>query len=200
MCDHLCSPRHRNGRSLAFVGRLTEEKQLGLLVQALVQLGEPVNLLFVGEGPEIESLQAMCHELGLSERTKFMGACHDEEKLAEYFSTADLCVSPGNVGLLAMHSLVYGTPLITHDDPTHQGPEFEAVIEGRTGGFFQRGNVESLAEKIQEWLERNEAEREPVKQDCMAVIDRFYTPKRQCAVFKAVLDGQVPEAVPITLE
>ena len=40
-----------------------------------------------------------------------------------------MCVSPGNVGLTAIHSLTYGTPVLTHDNFNFQMPEAEAIEE-----------------------------------------------------------------------
>ncbi len=66
------------------------------------------------------------------------GACYDEEIIGELIFNAQLCVSPGNVGLTAMHSLVYGTPVITHNNFSNQSPEFEAIIDGKTGSFSKK--------------------------------------------------------------
>lgn len=56
---------------------------------------------------------------------------------AEFIYNADLCVSPGNVGLTAMHSLVFGCPVITHNCFEWQMPEFEAIQPGITGDFLR---------------------------------------------------------------
>ena len=54
--------------------------------------------------------------LNLQDQIWFYGACYDESKLGELIFNADLCVSPGNVGLTAVHSMGYGTPVITHNN------------------------------------------------------------------------------------
>ena len=92
---------------------------------------------------------------------------------------ADLCVSPGNVGLTAMHSLAYGTPVITHNDFGHQMPEFEAIHEGINGTFFKEGNVESLAESIVQWSEEKKEKRDEVRHACYEEIDTQWTPDFQ---------------------
>ena len=97
---------------------------------------------------------------------------------------ADLCVSPGNVGLTAMHSMVFGTPVLTHNDFSHQMPEFEAVKENITGDFFKYGDINSLALKISEWFQNNGEKRESVRQSCMKEIDDNWTPWFQLEVLK----------------
>ena len=101
---------------------------------------------------------------------------------------ADLCVSPGNIGLTAMHSLVFGTPAITHDDFPHQMPEFEAIKDGETGTFFKNGNVDSLAEGIVRWFEKHGNDREDVRKACMKEIDENWTPQFQIEVLRKNLN------------
>ena len=44
-------------------------------------------------------------------------------------------VSPGNVGLTAIHSLSYGTPVLTHNNFNNQMPEVESIQPGFNGYF-----------------------------------------------------------------
>ena len=57
---------------------------------------------------------------------------------------SDLCVIPGNVGLSAMHAFSVGLPVISHDNFDIQMPEFEAIIDSKTGSFYKHGNIEDL--------------------------------------------------------
>ena len=61
------------------------------------------------------------------------GETFDEAEISKLLNHADLCVSPGNVGLTAMHALAYGVPVATHNDFKNQMPEFEAITPGKTG-------------------------------------------------------------------
>jgi glycosyltransferase involved in cell wall biosynthesis len=100
------------------------------------------------------------------------------------FGMADLTVSPGDVGLLAMHSMVYGTPVISHDNPYRQMPEFEAIIPGKTGQLYEYDSVDSMAGTIRAWLETQQGRRDEIRQDCQAVIDQYYTPEYQLKMIK----------------
>ena len=126
----------------------------------------------------------MTENLGLSDRVWFYGACYDEAELSKMIYNADLCVSPGNVGLTAMHSMVFGTPVVTHNDFAHQMPEFEAIRVGETGCFFEEGNVDSLALNISIWFETHENQREEVRKACYKEIDTQWTPRFQIDVLK----------------
>lgn len=173
---------------LVFVGRLTPQKKLPLLLQAasrLQQAGQPVNILLVGAGPEQPTLQALAVDLGL--KVHFWGECYEEAQLALLFSLADICVSPGNVGLTALHALAYGTPVITHADPLEQMPEFEAIQPGKTGQFFQPENLASLTETLSQWLKTHQTDREELRTICRDSLFPHYTPAFQAqAIFEAL--------------
>ena len=141
-------------------------------------------MTFIGGGDVQGDLEALANELGLSDNVWFYGPCYDEKVLGEMIYNADLCVSPGNIGLTAMHALVFGTPAITHDDLPHQMPEFEAIREGVTGTFFKNGSVGSLAESITLWFEKHQNDREDVRKACMKEIDENWTPQFQIEVLK----------------
>ena len=176
---------------LLWVGRLTESKRLDLLLQAaryLIDRGRPVNVLVVGDGPAKDSLETLSRNLGLEQHIRFHGACYDEEELGILIGSADLCVGPGEIGLSCIHALTYGTPVVTHGSFDHQGPEVEAVISGRTGDFFRRGDSEDLTQVILNWLNRQQSQ-EAVISACHEQIDRYYNPEYQLRVFNAAVSG-----------
>ena len=102
--------------------------------------------------------------------------------------SANLTVSPGQVGLTAMHSLAYGTPVITHDDPAHQMPEWEAIVPGKTGDLFKRGDALDLAATIRKWCV-NPWPDDDVRSQCMAVIEQHYNPQFQQQVINRAVAG-----------
>jgi len=176
--------------NLVFVGRLTPVKRLDLLLQAVSlcrENGLDLNLTLIGDGEQEAALRRQAAELGVEKRVWFHGACYDEAVNARLISEADLCVSPGNVGLTAIHCMTYGTPVITHDDFAHQMPEFEAIREGLTGTFFQAGNARSLANAIRRWLLIHADQRTKVRWDCYEEIAARWTPQHQIEVLKQAL-------------
>lgn len=176
--------------NLFFVGRLTPVKKLDMVLRAMVLLrdkGQEYNMTFIGDGTEREKLEALTHELGLNKNVWFYGASYDEKELGNMIYNADLCVAPGNIGLTAMHTLVFGTPAITHDDFSYQMPEHEAIREGETGSFFNNGSIESMAICISRWFELHKDDRQSVRMACMKEIDENWTPRFQLEVFKSVI-------------
>ena len=172
---------------LVFIGRFTPQKKLDLLIKAARRLHDdkiPVNLILIGSGNIRPELEALVQENALGQYCVFTGAIYDEAELAPYLMMADLCVSPGNVGLTAMHAMAYGTPVITHNNPLTQGPEFEAVVEGKTGAFFEENSLESLTSAIRSWLESSSGNRDKIRSACHTRIEAHYTPSAMAEVFK----------------
>lgn len=173
--------------TLIFLGRLTPVKQLDMFLDAVSILKtrkKIYNVILVGDGPMHESLKKKTLELDLSEQVWFYGACYDEMVNAELVYNSDLCVAPGNVGLTAIHTMMFGCPVITHGDFAHQMPEFEAIKTHRTGIFFERGSVNSLVEKIEEWFAVNGIRREYVRKQCYEEIDSNWNPNYQMKIIK----------------
>jgi glycosyltransferase involved in cell wall biosynthesis len=163
-------------------GRLEKRKNLPILIEAVERfknVGRKVVVVLIGDGAEESALRQLVKAKGLDERVIFHGPCYDEDVLGQVISASDLCIVPGGLGLLAMHSFVYGTPILVCDntDGLH-GPEVETVIEGRTGGFFREGDVDDLVEKMNAML-YPEPCKGRMKQRCMELIDTYYTPQYQ---------------------
>ena len=166
---------------LIFIGRLTRQKKLHLIIETIEILqnqGLKVNLLFVGEGEEKQILEKLISDKGLDKNVYFYGASYDEAINYKLIASSDICISPGEVGLTAMHSLIYGTPVITHNNFNNQMPEFEAIEKDKTGDFFEEDNYEDIALKIKRWL-RKHPDKEKVKKDCYSIIDLYYNPSYQ---------------------
>lgn len=176
-----------NNKNLFFVVRLTPIKKLDQVLKAMAicrDRGINYNLTFIGDGEKADELKELAMELNLESQVWFYGSCYNEVELSLLIYNADLCVAPGNIGLTAMHSMVFGTPCITHNDFKWQMPEFEAIREGVTGMFFRRDDVENLAEKIDEWFITKGESRQDVREVCMKEIDEQWNPYFQIEVLK----------------
>jgi len=174
---------------LLYVGRLTHHKKLEMLLELVSTLhknGIPVNLLFVGDGEAKNKLVELTKHKGVEPLVNFYGSCHDETILASLISSSDVCISPGEVGLTAMHCLGYGVPVITHSDVNHQMPEFEAIIDKKTGRLFERDSFESLYQVTLEFI--NEPI-ENIRTNCIEEIEKKYTPKIQAKLIRRAMEG-----------
>jgi glycosyltransferase involved in cell wall biosynthesis len=172
--------------------RLSAHRRLDWLLEAMIHLkndGHEVNLLLVGEGPAKSQLELKARSSGLS--VCFFGECYEEEMIAKLIMAADLTVAPGMVGLTAMQSLAYGTPVITHDNPDKQAPESEAIIPGVNGDFFCYGDSKDLARVIKIWTSRM-TDTNFDRKKCYEIIEKFYNPDYQSKVIELAVSGELP--------
>ncbi|WP_372745757.1 glycosyltransferase [Lutibacter sp.] len=177
--------------TIIFIGRLTRVKKLEQIVELQKILREKnieVNVVLVGEGEEKEKLKTLAAENGIK-NIWFYGACYNEVTIGELIYNATMCVSPGNVGLTAMHAMVYGTPVLTNDTFSEQMPEFEAIETGVTGAFFKKNDLASIAKTSLNWLQ-NKKDRLQVREACFQKIDTYFNPKYQIRVIKNVLNEE----------
>lgn len=173
--------------TIIFIGRLTKAKKLDMLIDALVKLRterKRFNLVIVGDGTERNCLQKKVDSEEFQNNVWFYGACYDELLNAELVYNADLCVAPGNIGLTAMHAMVFGCPCISHNSFEWQMPEFEAITPGSTGDFFEMDNVNALAYSINNWFAKNGDKRDIVRKACFNEIDTNWNPYFQIDVIK----------------
>jgi glycosyltransferase involved in cell wall biosynthesis len=175
------------------IGRLVPELALHVAIDALAILrkahGRSIPLLVVGDGPQRADLEARARAAGVDAR--FLGAIYDEAEIAPILAGAVATVSPGKVGLAAMHSLAYGTPVVTHGDPDFQMPEYEAIRPGVTGEVFARGDAASMAQALLRRLERPRRREE--RQLAIGDIEQSYTPDAQCRAIERAIARFVPE-------
>jgi len=99
-------------------------------------------------------------------------------------SMSDVSIVPGNIGLSAIHSLTYGTPVITHDAFTTHKPEFEAIKDGLNGSFYRAGKIDDMVEKIRFWSFNNRGD---VFKQCRQIISNYYNASYQ----KSILDKAI---------
>jgi len=177
---------------VVFIGRLNSIKKLDMLIEAQALLRDRFekvffNVLIIGDGEVRRDLESQALGLGLSEHVCFLGAVFDEGVNSYCLMNSDLCVTPGEVGLTCIHSLSYGTPVISHNNLNVQMPEVEAIIPGITGDLYDYGSLESLSDSIHHWLTKYPIKNDDGLQNCYGVIDKKYNPIVQSQIFDSVL-------------
>lgn len=176
---------------VVFVGRLQQEKRLDLVLHCLrrsLEIGKPFNFLCVGSGPELDSLGNLVKRHELSHHVNFYGETYDESEIRRLLLQADVCVSPGSVGLTAIHALGCGVPVITHDSFDTQGPEFEAIVPGNTGDFYRMGDLEGLLDAIMKWTYHG-PDRMQTAEACWRVVAENYSPDIQAERMIRVMEA-----------
>lgn len=172
---------------ILYIGRIQKSKKIDLLIDTLYRLninGVNCNLIIIGDETDECNLHEIVLEYQLERNIWFYGPSYDEANLGELIYNARVCASPGNVGLTAMHCMVYGLPVITHNNFSNQGPEFESIEPGVTGDYFIENSVEDLYRKIEYWIKINDNERRITRENCYQKIEDKYNPHKQIDILR----------------
>lgn len=162
------------------IGRLLKKLEIDKLIHyiSLFKDNQSIKVFIVGSGPEQENLKILVQSLNLNKNFIFTGAIYDESILAKYYTVADASIVMGVVGLAAMHCLAYGVPLVTHSLINEHCPEIEAIIDGKTGFLFEKNNPNSFFDAINRLVQLRK-KHTIIYEDCILMIEQFYTPKKQ---------------------
>jgi len=144
---------------VGYTGRHGYEKQLEDIVAAAD--GTDVTLVFGGDGPAREDLEARAAEADVDAR--FLGFL-DREDLPAFYASLDAFAFPSPVetqGLVALEAFACGTPVAAVD----AGALSSTVRHGETGYTYPEGDVAGFREAI----DRTLAERERLRDNCLAL-------------------------------
>jgi glycosyltransferase involved in cell wall biosynthesis len=121
---------------LLFAGRLTRERRLDLLLDAVRRLQErpePVLLAVAGDGPFRAELLAQADRLGIASRVRFHGTLASGELWRE-MARAEVAVQPSSqdsFGMFPLEAMAAGLPVVYCQAPDSALPEL--VREGLDG-------------------------------------------------------------------
>ena len=134
---------------LAFAGRMTAPKALGVALEAVAQVPE-ADLELAGDGDERAALEARAHELGLNGRVRFLGTLSREEVLGLLRRADATLLSSAweNFPHTLVEALAVGTPAIATD----VGGVREIVAHGENGLLVPPGDPIALADAIRRFL------------------------------------------------
>ena len=132
-------------RRVAFLGRLSPEKGLPILITAMAELPD-IQLKVAGDGPQAEALRRLARDLS-ADNVEFIG-CSDDPRKWELLRGSAATVMPSacyeHFPLALLESLAAGTPVIA---PKH-GAFPHIIADGENSMLFEPGSVEDLREKI----------------------------------------------------
>lgn len=136
-----------------FVGRLTEAKGVGELIDAAVALVSEfdVEWHFVGDGPMATTVQEQSSARGLEGRFTLHGVC-DRRTVLEMMANSDFMVLPSHgesFGMVVAEALCMGLPVVT----TRQAA-CAAFVGEDDGIVVEMRNVESLTCGLRRMIER----------------------------------------------
>ena len=154
----------RDANRILFVGRLTTEKHIDVLLKAVAALDPAldVHVDLVGGGDQRKNLETLAHSLGLDARVTFHGHAPEEE-LRTLYSRASLFAIASIAELQSiatMEAMASGLPIVAADAVALP----HLVHDGENGYLFEPGNVEQMAARLTDVLTAAPEERRRMQQ------------------------------------
>lgn len=177
---------NENSITIVTIGRLVKKFKLEQVIESIKILkdkGIDANLIIIGDGEERENLENLVKSFNIIDKVTFYGACHEEEEISKLYNAADYSVVMGSIGLAAMHSLAYGIPVITNNNMDKHHPEIEAIIDNKTGFYFEENNLDDFITKLKPIQYRSE-----ISKNCINMIENYYTPEIQKKLIENALN------------
>lgn len=151
-----------------YAGRITRDKGVLLLLEALNKLANKIPFLIVGEGDtelmlRVEKTQSHIKFLGFKERKNVLNLIRKSAFLvypSQLYETNPLTI---------IESLAMGTPVIACDN----GSMSEMVDDGKTGLLFKLGSSNDLSEKIS-WMISHPDERKKMSINARLTYEKQY--------------------------
>jgi glycosyltransferase involved in cell wall biosynthesis len=140
-----------DGPLLLCVARLAPQKGVDVAIRALPSVPD-ATLLVLGEGPERARLEALAHELGVTDRVVMPGRVGD---VAALYKRCNVVVHPARwegFGLAMLEAMLAGRPVVA----ARAGSAPELVADGETGYLVSRDDPAALAEATTQALSNGE--------------------------------------------
>lgn len=182
-------PRSRAG--ILFVGRLTAEKQIDVLLRgfALVDHRHDAVLELVGEGDQRRALEQLAAQLGVGDRVIFHGHV-DDDRLREIYSGASVfaIASVAELQSIAtMEAMASALPIVAADAMALP----HLVRDGVNGYLFPPGDAQALADRLDAVLAASPDERRRMQQASLDGVI-VHDINRTLDTFEALYRGAPP--------
>ncbi|OGH16145.1 MAG: hypothetical protein A3C30_02870 [Candidatus Levybacteria bacterium RIFCSPHIGHO2_02_FULL_40_18] len=147
------NPRSWDRKTIVTLGRLVEQKDYGILINAfsgVIKDKNQARLWIVGDGPLKLELKNLAHSKGLDSMVSFLGW---KNSVKDVLSKADIYVSSSKregFGYGIIEAMSYGLPIVSTDAPF--GPK-EILGNGKYGILVPVGDKKAIKNNLNKLLE-----------------------------------------------
>ena len=159
------SPHTDTDTRLLYVGRLSHEKGLDCLIQALPYLVKENNRLTLsicGDGPETKRLRILVERLGMTDYVNFHGFVPWGEKLSKIYLDSDIFILPSlseGVPKVLLEAMASGIPIIA----TNVGGIPDIINDLENGILVPPGNSEAIADAVKMIIKNNSLQKKLIR-------------------------------------
>ena len=174
---------------ILFVGRVTGEKKLDVLLKAFAKLPLSLNatLEIVGGGDQLNNLKNLASSLAIKDRVTFAGYVPDQQLKAP-LSGAKVFAMPSIAELQSiatMEAMASGLPIVGANAMALP----HLIHDGENGFLFTPGDFDEMAQKLERVLTMPQAERDRMKNSSLEYI-RGHDITRTLDTFEALYRGE----------
>ncbi|KAA5807428.1 glycogen synthase [Thermoanaerobacterium thermosaccharolyticum] len=145
-----------DGRYILFVGRISRQKGIIHLIDAVKYLPQDVKVVLCASSPDTEEIKIeMKEKVKLYPNIIWIDKMVTKEEIIELYSNAEVFVCPSiyePFGIINLEAMACNTPVVA----SATGGIKEVVVDGETGFLVEPGNPEDLAEHIKKLLDDRE--------------------------------------------
>lgn len=129
-----------------YMGRLSREKRVAVLLDAMARVGARAHLVVGGSGPARDELETRAYALGITGSVTFAGHVPDE-RLVSLYQLADVFAMPSVAelqSLVTLEAMAVGLPVVAANAAALP----ELVRDGANGYLFAPDDSDALAERL----------------------------------------------------
>lgn len=145
--------KKKDKKELLFIGYLVKRKRVDLLfdvAKILIRKRQDFILRLIGDGPDLENLKALAHDLNLVDHVSFEGF-KQKSIIPKYLAEADCFLFPSEIdfwGLVLVEAMAVGLPCISS---IYAGATFDLIEDGVNGFVMDFSNTVEVADRIN-WI------------------------------------------------
>lgn len=165
-----------------FVGRLTESKGIGTLLEAWREL--PLDLKVVGQGPLLKDVQKASEQNPRIQVLGFVPRAETTTLMKEALCVVVPSLAAETFGRVVAEGFSVGTPAIC----SRVGALQELVKHGRTGLLFEPGDSLGLRRLVTDMRQLDELEKSQMRSSARAEFENHYTAESTLKSLMTVYD------------
>lgn len=190
----------RTENRILFVGRVTGEKHIDVLLQAMRLLPPELDahLDIVGGGDQLKNLEQLAADLGISDRVTFTGYVTDEE-LRKAYTRATVFAIPSIAELQSiatMEAMASALPVVAAN-----AMALPHLVHDGNGYLFEPGDAQELADRLADVFTASPDELAAMKNQSLKNIEA-HDINRTLSTFESLYRGEsvtdpVTDAIPL---